>query len=77
MHAIDVTRHHFQPLKHYSGMLHYQGSVLLDSEQNESEFIQQGESRRVLTDLLVTSGSPDEGMKIGPLNPAPAAISKS
>ena len=64
MHAIDITRHHFQPAKHYSGLLHYQGSVLLDSEQNEEAFIQQGEGRRVLTDLLVTSGSPDDGMKI-------------
>ena len=72
MHAIDVTRHLFQPEKHYSGLLHYQGSVLLDSEQNEGAFIQQGEQRRLLTDLLVTSGSPDNGMKIGPLLPAPA-----
>jgi hypothetical protein len=72
MHAIDVTRHLFQPAKHYSGLLHYQGSVLLDSEQNEGAFIQQGEGRRLLTDLLATSGSPDDGMKIGPLLPAPA-----
>jgi hypothetical protein len=72
MHTIDVTRHHFQPAKHYSGLLHYQGSVLLDSEQNEGAFIQQGEQRRLLTDLLATSGSPDDGMKIGALNPAPA-----
>lgn len=72
MHAVDVTRHHFQPAKHYSGLLHYQGSVLLDSDQNEGAFIQQGEQKRLLTDLLVTSGSPDDGMKIGPLVPAPA-----
>jgi hypothetical protein len=76
MHAIDITRHHFQPAKHYSGLLHYQGSVLLDSEQNEEALIQQGEGRRVLTDLLVTSGSPDDGMKIGlyPPPPSPPAI---
>lgn len=72
MHAIDVTRHLFQPAKHYSGLLHYQGSVLLDSEQNEGAFIQQGEQRRLLTDLLATSGSPDDGMKIAPVLPAPA-----
>ncbi|MFN3388426.1 MAG: hypothetical protein ACK40O_05800 [Allosphingosinicella sp.] len=71
MHAIDITRHHFQPAKHYSGLLHYQGSVLLDSEQNEGAFIQQGEQRRLLTDLLVTSGSPDDGMKIGPVGAGP------
>ncbi|MBV8686497.1 MAG: hypothetical protein JOZ90_04225 [Alphaproteobacteria bacterium] len=72
MHAIDVTRHLFQPGKHYSGLLHYQGSVLLDSEQNEGAYIQQEENRRTLTDLLVTSGSPDDGLKIGALTPAPA-----
>lgn len=72
MHAIDVTRHLHQPRKHYSGLLHYQGSVTTDSDSNEQGLLGQDETRHILTDLLCTAGSPDDGFRIGPLAPAPA-----
>jgi len=72
MHAIDVTRHLHQPGKHYSGLLHYQGSVATEADSNEQGLLAQDETRRILTDLLCSAGSPDEGFRIGALAPVPA-----
>ncbi|MGV3554867.1 MAG: DUF6519 domain-containing protein [Croceibacterium sp.] len=66
MHSIDITRNGFAPAKRYAGVLHTQGSVLLDADQNDGELIDRQDERRTITDLLVTAGSPDDGFRIGP-----------
>lgn len=66
MHSIDITRSAFSPDKRYSGVLHTQGSVLLDADQNEAILIDRQDEKRTITDLLVTAGSPDNGFRIGP-----------
>jgi len=69
MYSIDVTRDGFAPAKRYTGVLHTQGSVLLDTDQNDAQLIDQQDERRTITTLLVTAGSPDQGFRIA----APAA----
>lgn len=64
MNSIDITRNGYAPAKRYSGVLHTQGSVLLDADQNDAELIDQNNERRTVTDLLVTAGSPDNGFRL-------------
>ena len=71
MDSIDITSRRHQP-KHYSSLFHYQGSIVLDFDQNEQAELRLDDTRRLLTDLLCTAGSPDEGFRIGALAPAPA-----
>lgn len=64
MSAIDITRHMRQPAKRYSGVVQLQGSVLLDSELNERDELNDEAHRRMLTDFICARASPDDGFKV-------------
>jgi hypothetical protein len=61
MTTADITRHLFQPLKHYVGARSQQGRVLLDSDVNEAAQAIGEEQRAVLLDVIGPNGSPDDG----------------
>jgi hypothetical protein len=61
MSAIDISRFLFQPQKRYSGVRMQQGRVILDSDWNESERIDDEEARRTLVETVCANGTPNEG----------------
>lgn len=71
MSAIDITRHLHQPAKRYSGLVQFQGSVILDAEMNERDRLQEHAFRRLLTDFVCSRASPDDGFKIEGVSAAP------
>ena len=71
MSAIDITRHMRQPAKRYSGVIQLQGSILLDSELNERDTLQEDAHRRLLTDFICGRASPDDGFKIDAITANP------
>ena len=64
MSAKDISRYLFQPQKHYSSVRMQQGRVILDSDWNESERIDDEEARRTLLDILCCRGTSNEGFRV-------------
>jgi hypothetical protein len=57
----DITRLLDQPGKHYVGARMQQGRTVLDSDFNEEATLGDEERRRVLADVVGSTGSPDRG----------------
>ena len=57
----DITRLLDQPGKHYVGARLQQGRTVLDSDFNEEATLGDEERRRVLSDVVGSTGSPDSG----------------
>ena len=70
MSAKDVSRFLFQPQKRYSSVRMQQGRVILDSDWNESERIDDEEMRRTLLDVLCGKGTSNRGFRVGGVEPA-------
>jgi Family of unknown function (DUF6519) len=60
----DISRFLFQPEKHYSSVRMQQGRVILDSDWNESERIDDEEARRTLLDMICSKGTSNQGFRI-------------
>jgi hypothetical protein len=61
----DISRFMLQPRKHYSGVRMQQGRVILDSDWNESERIDNEEARRTLVDIICSKGTSNQGFRVG------------
>lgn len=61
----DISRFLHQPKKRYSGVRMQQGRVILDSDWNESERLDDEEARKVRLDVLGPKGTADDGFEIG------------
>jgi hypothetical protein len=70
----DISRFLFQPAKHYSGVRMQQGRVILDSDWNESERIDDEELRRTLLDVLCSNGTSNKGFRISAPRPKTVEI---
>ena len=70
MSAKDISRYLFQPQKRYSSVRMQQGRVILDSDWNESERIDDEEARRTLLDILCARGTSNEGFGVHDVAPA-------
>lgn len=57
----DFSRFTFDPRKHYSGVLHQQGRVWLDSDWNEEVLERLALLQQELTDVIGPSGVPEPG----------------
>jgi Family of unknown function (DUF6519) len=64
MSAKDISRFLFQPQKRYSSVRMQQGRVILDSDWNESERIDDEEARRILAETICANGTPNEGFLV-------------
>ena len=60
----DLSRYLLQPAKHYASVRMQQGRVVLDSDWNEGENIDDEETRRSLVEIVGPSGSPNEGFLV-------------
>jgi Family of unknown function (DUF6519) len=60
----DISRFLFQPRKHYSSVRMQQGRVILDSDWNESERIDDEEARRTLVDMICSKGTSNQGFRV-------------
>ena len=65
MSAKDISRYLFQPQKRYSGVRMQQGRVILDSDWNESERIEDEELRRTRLEMLCSKGTSNAGFLVG------------
>jgi hypothetical protein len=65
MSAKDISRFLFQPQKRYSSVRMQQGRVILDSDWNESERIDDEEARRTLIEIVCAKGTPNNGFLVG------------
>src|SRR5215212_9144185 len=63
--STDISRFVFQPAKRYSSVRMQQGRVILDSDWNESELIDDEELRRTLRDVLCSKGTSNNGFRVG------------
>src|SRR5262245_20838874 len=70
----DISRFLFQPRKRYSSVRMQQGRVILDSDWNESERIDDEEARRTLIDVICSNGTPNQGFRVGNVQGADVAI---
>jgi hypothetical protein len=61
MSAKDISRFLFQPQKRYSSVRMQQGRVILDSDWNESERIDDEEARQTVVETVCAKGTPNEG----------------
>ena len=66
----DISRFLFQPAKHYSSVRMQQGRVILDSDWNESERIDDEEARRTLVDMICSKGTSNQGFRVGNIRDA-------
>lgn len=66
----DISRFLFQPQKRYSSVRMQQGRVILDSDWNESERIDDEHSRRTLLDVLCSKGTSNQGFRVGSVRDA-------
>ena len=57
----DFSRLTFDPTKHYTGVLHQQGRVWLDSDWNEDVLERLALLQRQLTDIIGLNGVPSPG----------------
>jgi hypothetical protein len=64
MSSKDISRFVFQPRKRYTGVRMQQGRVILDSDWNESERIDDEEARRTLIDLVCSRGTANHGFLV-------------
>jgi Family of unknown function (DUF6519) len=64
MSAKDISRFLCQPGKRYSSVRIQQGRVILDSDWNESERIDDEEARRILAETVCAKGTPNEGFLV-------------
>lgn len=60
----DISRHLLQPSRHYSGLRMQQGRIILDSDFNEGEMLDDEDQRLALVDIIGPHGSADDGFKI-------------
>src|SRR5690606_34093793 len=60
----DISRHLFQPARHYGGLRMQQGRKILDADYNERAMIDAEDRRLALTDVIGAHGSADDGFKI-------------
>lgn len=70
----DISRFLFQPRKRYSSVRMQQGRVILDSDWNESERIDDEEARRTLIDVICSNGTPNQGFRVGNVQGADVEI---
>jgi hypothetical protein len=61
----DISRHILQPEKQYSGARMQKGRVILDSDFNEGEMLDDEGQRVVVVDVVGRHGSSDRGFQIG------------
>ncbi|HEX5732126.1 MAG TPA: DUF6519 domain-containing protein [Blastocatellia bacterium] len=66
----DISRFLFQPAKHYSSVRMQQGRVILDSDWNESERIDDEQERRTLLDMICSKGTSNKGFRVGTVEDA-------
>lgn len=71
MSAHDISRHLFQPKKHYSGLRMQQGRVSLDSDFNEARMLDDEGQRLLARDVIGPHGTSDGGFKITEPPPGP------
>jgi uncharacterized protein DUF6519 len=64
MSAKDISRFLFQPQKRYSSVRMQQGRVILDSDWNESERIDDEEARRTLVETVCAKGMSNAGFLV-------------
>lgn len=57
----DLSRHTFERLKHYAGVLHQQGRVWLDSDWNDEVLLQLNLLRQETFDIIGRCGAPAPG----------------
>ncbi|MFZ6178944.1 right-handed parallel beta-helix repeat-containing protein [Nannocystis pusilla] len=67
----DISRHLYQPEKHYSGARLQKGRVILDSDFNEGEILDDESQRLVVVDVVGRHGSPNLGYSIGNVTKVP------
>ena len=70
MSAKDISRFLFQPQKRYSSVRMQQGRVILDSDWNESERIDDEEARRTRVETICSKGTPNQGFLVGDVTEA-------
>lgn len=70
MSAKDISRFLFQPQKRYSSVRMQQGRVILDSDWNESERIDDEEARRTQAEVICSKGTPNTGFLVDEVNDA-------
>jgi Family of unknown function (DUF6519) len=70
----DISRYLSQPRKGYSSVLMQQGRVILDSDWNERERIDDEEARRTLIDVICSHGTSNQGFRVGNVQGADVAI---
>ncbi|MDC0672881.1 right-handed parallel beta-helix repeat-containing protein [Nannocystis radixulma] len=61
----DISRFLFQLKKHYSGARMQKGRVILDSDFNEGEMLDDESQRAIVAEVVGRHGSPDAGFTIG------------
>jgi hypothetical protein len=64
MAAHDISRHLFNPAKHYTGTRMQQGRVILDSDLNEARMLDEEVQRALVVDVIGPHGTSDDGFKI-------------
>jgi hypothetical protein len=64
MAAKDISRFLFQPQKRYSSVRMQQGRVILDSDWNEAERIDDEEARRTYVEIICSRGTPNAGFLV-------------
>ncbi len=70
MSAEDISRYLFDPRMHYATVLMQQGRVLTDSDWNEMATLEDEDRRQLISEIVCTEGSPNDGFKIsGPIVP--------
>jgi hypothetical protein len=62
----DISRHLFQPRKHYGGVRMQARRTITDGDWNEGELVRDEIGRRTRVDLVGESGSPDFGWRVVP-----------
>ncbi|MEA3276284.1 MAG: DUF6519 domain-containing protein, partial [Pseudomonadota bacterium] len=60
----DISRLVLQPRKRYSGVRMQQGRVMLDSDWNENEAIDNEDKRRTLMEIVCSKGTPNQGFAV-------------
>lgn len=69
----DLSRHTFERLKHYAGVLHQQGRVWLDSDWNDEVLLQLNLLRQETFDIIGRCGAPAPGTAFTISPPQPGA----
>jgi hypothetical protein len=59
--ATDLARLSYDPARLYTGVVHQQGRVTLEAEENEQRIIDGEQRRKELLDIVGPAGTPDNG----------------